>query len=305
MTAVLGILALAGCGAPATASAPSTTGDLHVVEVAGAGFVYCASRPVESLDESVERVIVAVHGLDRNACGMRRAVLAALGGEPAGTLVVAPWFAAPEDGVAGHTWALGTWPAGDASSAGVSSLAALDDLVERFGDRDVTVVGFSGGGQFVNRYAATSPVTASRYVVMNPSTYLWFTARRPGPTASCPDANVWRYGLAGRADHPYLSDLSAETIRRRYASRTVVHLVGAADDDPASGGLDRSCAAMAQGRTRLDRARNYAAHLAWVFGPSISQTHPFTIVPDAAHDPVAVLAGEAGRRALGIDPAND
>ena len=311
ITAVLGVLMLSGCGAPTSASAPATSGELRTIDVDGVPFAYCASRGVESLDETITRVIVAVHGLDRNACGMRRSVLAAIGGEPAGTVVIAPWFAGPDDRATGHTWALNSWPAGDASSSGVSSFAALDELISRVasrvddprppdGEREVVVVGFSGGGQFVNRYAATSPVTASRYIVMSPSTYVWFTPRRPGPTASCTGVNAWRYGLADRPGHPYVGGMSGEEIRRRYASRTVVHLVGATDNDPDDGSLDRSCAAMAQGHTRVDRARNYAAHLSTVFGPRIATTHPLIVVPDAPHDPVAVLAGDEGRRALGL-----
>ncbi len=101
-----------------------------------------------------------MHGLDRNACGMRQAVVVDGVGWRAGEgdAVLAPLFATSVDALpGGHVWGTMTWPEGAESDAGASSYAALDELVARLDDRAVTLVGFSGGGQFVNRYAASRP----------------------------------------------------------------------------------------------------------------------------------------------------
>ena len=55
---------------------------------------------------------IAVHGLDRAACAMRDAVVAALGGEPADTVVIAPHFSTSADApTGGFAWGPSTWPA--------------------------------------------------------------------------------------------------------------------------------------------------------------------------------------------------
>lgn len=274
------------------------TGELaQRLTVEGRPFEYCASAPIEALGEDVTRVIVAVHGLDRGACAMRAAVVDALGGEPSGTVVIAPHFTTAADAPSGgFAWGPMTWPAGEPDRGGVSSYAVMDALVEALGDRSITLVGFSGGGQFTNRYAAVSRTILDRYVIINPSSYVWFTADRPGPTANCPIYNDWRYGLEGRAG--YAETGNAEEIRERYAGRNVHYLIGTADDDPRSASLDRSCAAQAQGANREERALNYHAHLLAVFGPRIEANHPLAFVQGIGHDVRGMLASEPGRAAL-------
>lgn len=265
--------------------------------VAGHALAYCASAPIEDWSPTVRRVFVAVHGLDRNACGMRRAVLDALGGEGGTTMVVAPHFAAASDAQpGGHAWNRNGWPAGDASTAGVSSYEVLDALIARLGTREVILVGFSGGGQLTNRYAAISPHAVDRYVVVNPSSYVWFSADRPVPAASCPGADEWRYGLAGRRG--YVAWADAATVRAQYAAREVHYLIGTADDDPRSAGLDRSCAAMTQGANREERALNYHRHLLATFGEGIASRQPLALVPGVGHDAAGMLNSRPGREAL-------
>lgn len=294
-------LALSGCsaGMMRSPSLPENP-NRHVAIVAGHALRYCAQRPLEEWPASVTRVIVAVHGIDRNPCGMLAAVTDALGDEARGdapeVAVIAPAFSGWADAApGGHAWDARGWPAGENSSTGWSSYAVMDALIEALGTRQVTLAGFSAGGQFVNRYAAVSPHTVHRYVVMNPSSYLWFTPDRP-TDSPCAGANVWRFGLDGRRGYPARVD--AATILARYSSREVRYLIGTADDDPKSVTMDRSCGAMAQGPDRDARAMNYHRHLVDVFGSGIEARQPLTVVPGVGHDARAMLASPEGRAAL-------
>ncbi|MFP5415904.1 MAG: alpha/beta fold hydrolase [Actinomycetes bacterium] len=301
MIRVLGLmvavaLTIGGCTrAPTTSVASGAV--VHSTVVAGRALAYCATRPIESWTPLVRRVIVAVHGLDRDACPMRLAVLNALGGEPDDAMVIAPLFGTAGDALpGGHAWRRLDWPAGGESTSGVSSYEVMDALVDALGDRSVTMVGFSGGGQFANRYAAVSARTLDRYVVVNPSSYLWFTPDRPASTASCPGWNDWRYGLADRQG--YVARDDAATVRARYAARDVRYLIGSEDDDAWATNLDRSCAAMTQGVDRVERALNYYEHLADTFGADIEARQPLHIVRGAGHDARAMLSSGWGREAM-------
>ena len=296
VTVLLGSLTASGCALEPLDQ--PLKGDLaRRITIEGRPFEYCASAAIEDLSADVTRVIIAVHGLDRGACGMRAAVVDALGGEPAGTVVVAPHFTTASDAVKdGFAWGPMSWPAGLPDRGGVSSYAVMDQLVAALGRRSITLVGFSGGGQFVNRYAAVSRTMLERYVIVNPSSYLWFTPERPAPVENCPAYNEWRYGLDGRVGEAGTGN--TEEVRERYSGRAVHYLIGTADDDPRSTSLDRSCAAQAQGANREDRARNYHAHLLATFGPHIDQTQPLAFVEGVGHDARGMLASDAGRAAL-------
>ncbi|MFT3876681.1 MAG: alpha/beta hydrolase [Propioniciclava sp.] len=294
-------LLLTGCSS-GVLPAPTAASDArkHVMILTGSAIGYCAHRPLEEWPASVTRVVVAVHGMDRNACGMLASVTEALGGEASGeaptVAVIAPVFSTWLDAApGGHVWDARGWPAGDASSTGASSYQVMDDLIEAVGDRKVTLVGFSGGGQFVNRYASVSPRAAHRYVVVNPSSYLWFTPDRP-TSDPCREANRWRYGLDER--YGYAAESDADTIRARYATRDVRYFIGTNDNDPRSLSMDRSCGAMAQGSNRGDRAVNYHRHLIEAFGEAIDARQPLTVVPGVGHDARAMLVSPEARAAL-------
>ena len=90
---------------------------------------------------------------------------------------------------------------------------------------EIVVAGHSAGGQVVHRYAATTEHTATdsgvafRYVVTNPSTYLYLGPRREDaeggftvPDTGCDDYDEWHYGLQDR--NSYADRLEADSIRR-------------------------------------------------------------------------------------------
>ncbi|KAK5995936.1 hypothetical protein PT974_04355 [Cladobotryum mycophilum] len=151
----------------------------------------------------------------------------------------------------------------------VTSLDVMDKLVEEFSDHkkfprmtNITIVGQSGGGQFVQRYAAVAKEPRShgihiRYIQVNPSSSLYFTQDRPNmmnttlpSKRSCHKYNNWRYGF-----DQFPSTLNAsktpEEYFRQFISRDVISLVGYQDTDLKGGQtcMDR----MQGGPKRRDR----------------------------------------------------
>ena len=109
----------------------------------------------------------------------------------------------------------------------------MDSLLARLApepgpDPAVVVFGNSAGGQFVNRYAAVGrgpDVLAARglrvrFVVANPSTYLYFGRERPVAVPDAAHVNDWRYGF----DHaPGYVDATPETAEPGALSRPRRH----------------------------------------------------------------------------------
>ena len=298
-----------------------------------------ASAALDRAAPQARRVVVVLHGTLRNADvyldGMMEAV--DLAGRRADTLVVAPQFLADAD-ASGHAlpddmprWTLGGWkegagaihPAGLDPVAG-SSFAALDAVLGHFADRArypaldrLVVAGHSAGGQVLARYAATSrgdrrlrdQGVGVRYVIANPSSYLYFDDRRPTfeagatapvgfrpyPAESCPGFDRYKDGL--EAPVPYVGAAPAADITRRFLARDVVYLLGGADNDPRHRFLDRSCAARAQGPHRLARGQAYLGYLDTLPGDG-PPGHHLLIVPEVGHDGRAMFGSAQGRAAV-------
>ena len=241
------------------------------------------SRPIPD----IERVIVIVHGVDRNARGYFRTALHAqtlAGTAGQRTLIIAPQFLNPID-VAQQTvpdnvlrWRSVSWE--DAGVAlgprAVSSFAAFDAILARIGDRhlfpnvrELVLAGHSGGGQFIQRYAIIGRGADTlaqrgihiRYIVANPSSYAYFHRDRPehGNFASCPAFNQWKYGLDQLP--AYAAPLSAVDFEKRYLSKEVTYLLGSLDTDPDHPDLDKTCMAEAQGANRNARGHLFYASI--------------------------------------------
>jgi hypothetical protein len=281
------------------------------------------SRPLPA----VTRAVIIVHGAHRTAAGFLATIAGLL--PDSRTLVVAPQFLLPRD-IAAHSflsddvlrwdhWVTGADAVGPAA---ISSYEAMDTLVATLADRarlpnlaTIVVAGFSGGGQFVQRYAAvgrgsgaaTDRGIALRYVIGSPSSYVYFDDARPASgggftpfagTATCPNVNRWPYGLAGgepRYVTPALRE-GAAAIERRYAGLDLIYLLGTADNDPNHWELDRSCAGEAEGPDRYDRGVDFFRYVAGRDAAILKQRLWFA--PGAAHDGAAVFASPCGRAAL-------
>ena len=304
-------------------------------EVEGRLAIGAAQLPVfvsqdwSHLLQDVRRVVIVVHGYQRNAADYARNMMAL--GPLADTLVIAPQFLASED-IAAHAlpdavlhWDREQWSDGDPAEgpAPLSAFDGFDAILARLGDRatfpnlsQIVLAGFSAGGQFVQRYVAVGKGEevlgrggpAMRYLVGSPGTLAYFGDERPradgsfapfADAAACPDYNRWKFGFAGGLP-PYVAAavarLGIAALERRFAEREVVYLVGGDDNDPNHRVLNKSCAAEAQGPTRLARMQFFVADMKRRNG-GLPRQHIW-IVDGAAHNEAKVLGSPCGRAAL-------
>jgi pimeloyl-ACP methyl ester carboxylesterase len=277
---------------------------------------------------SVRRVVVLIHGRLRNADAyfdLVQQARAAADADSEETLLIVPQFLAAAD-VDAHRltpdtmhWEWTGWMGGDAAlgPAPLSSFDALDAIVERLARRDVfpslkTVVigGHSGGGQVAQRYAVltraeerlTSQDVALRYVIANPSSYVYFDTLRPTAEgafapfdgAHCPGFNDWKYGLNRLPAYAGAVD-GVLGLEDAYARRDVTVLLGRLDCDPEHPALDKSCAAQTQGPHRLARGLAYARYMK-TRHPSLS--HRTVVVDGFGHDGKGIFCSAQGMAAL-------
>lgn len=300
-------------------------GDQRVLvqDPAGAGSLLChASRSLTLPHRDVERIFIVVHGALRDAGRyLGHAEAAAENADP-GTLIVAPQFLADADlgvsaGPPGDAlyWDVEGWKGGEPALGPValSSFTAMDGLLLTLtepgrlsgGKRPtVVIMGNSAGGQFVNRYAAVGhapDVLAGhgvdvRFIIANPSTYLYFDQQRPVPVTDGSHVNRWRYGF--EAAPPYVTSSPQQSLQR-YLSRDVTIVLGAEDSDNAALLLEVSPPAMAQGANRFERGMYYDRHvrdLARAAGLTVS--HELIQLAGVGHAAREVLAAPQIRQVI-------
>jgi hypothetical protein len=274
------------------------------------------SRDWTTPQPDIEHAVVLIHGWSRRALDEGEAA-AARGGEAAAhTVVVAPQFLISAD-VQAHDlpasvlrWGLEDWKSGRPAlgPSPVSAFDAVDAIVARLADRrifahlrTIVIAGHSAGGQLVQRYAAVGHAAARagigievRYVVANPSSYLYFGGARPNAGAKtedrCAAVGRWPYGFEG-ALPPYVQVTAAQA-EATYVAQDIVYLLGTADVDPHHPELDRSCAAEVQGATRLERGRAYVDALRAREGGHLAQR--VVEVPGVGHSGRAMFTSAPG-----------
>ncbi|HVJ53539.1 MAG TPA: hypothetical protein VM689_13810 [Aliidongia sp.] len=267
------------------------------------------------------RALLVFHGKLRDAdvyLKSGEAALAAAGDGAKGTLLIVPQFLDDLD-MAPHElpaqllhWGPDAWMGGEPAHgpAALSSFEAIDAILARLADRSlfpalqtVVVAGHSGGGQVVQRYAVVGKgetvLTARgihvRYLVANPSSYVYFSKDRPvaDDGSACPGFDRWKYGF--EAPPPYVEGEAVTALETRYVARDVVYLLGGNDIDPNHAALDKSCEAEVQGPYRLARGHAYFAYLQARHPGLTQQLHE---VPGVGHEGAKMLGSACGLAAL-------
>jgi pimeloyl-ACP methyl ester carboxylesterase len=296
--------------APCITAGPACTEWISLKSPTAHSLVY-RTHALVTRNEKITRATIVVHGQGRNADDYFRTGIAAafLAGALDDTVVIAPRFASNDGRTCRDTLAEGeiNWRcSGDSWRSGASatnnehltSYHFADTVLKLLANKGVfpnlkkiVFTGHSAGGQFVARYAMANqvheglnvPVT---YVVSNPSSYAYLDATRPvsggsefrsfGEGRNCTTYNRWPYGLADRTG--YAATLTDEQLKKQLTSRPVVYLLGELDTLPIAG-FDTSCPAAAQGSSRLERGKAFAAHV-----NRNGAKHSLTIVPLCGHN---------------------
>jgi len=209
----------------------------------------------------------------------------------------------------------------------ITAFDVVDELLQRLARRDVfrnlkavVLAGHSAGGQYVTRYELANRIHeklpfALTYVVANPSSYTYPDSLRPTTSAmvshfpagppgyapvqakppppfvefadaqGCTGYNTWPYGLERRVG--YAAKIGDDELKRHLASRPVTYLLGELDILPLYG-FDGSCAAMAQGPTRLARGLAFAKYVNEKFGAR----HQVIVVPACGHNARCMFGSE-------------
>jgi pimeloyl-ACP methyl ester carboxylesterase len=324
---IMAVLAMpaAAAAAPCTAPANSCIEWVSLGSGAARSLVY-RSYPLGTRNDRIRRAVIVVHGSDRDAQGYFQVGMAAarLAGALNDTLVIAPRFASRDGATCRDALAGGevNWPCegnswrsgGAASGSALTSFDFADEILRKIAAKSVfpnltlvVVAGHSAGGQFATRYEMANRVqdllgVQVRYVVANPSSYAYADAFRPARSKgkidfrpfderACADYNRWPYGLTER--HGYTEGESTGELRSQLAGRATTYLLGDRDVLPVDG-FDGSCAAMAQGPTRLARGRAFAAYV----NQRLGGHHVVRIVPGCGHDAACMFTAEAALRVL-------
>ncbi|MFD4840531.1 hypothetical protein ACFWP0_23755 [Achromobacter sp. NPDC058515] len=282
----------------------------------------------------IKQVLVVIHGVKRDADHYYETAAALLAGNPdreRETLILAPRFSGSIDSGFGGmaAWRKASWEDGEDSvqaagrPAPVSSFQVLDDLLRSLDDRkrlaslaNIVLAGHSGGAQLVHRYAVLNNIDgplrrdglALRYVVANPSSYLYLTNERPRADGKgyapyergiCPTYNQYKYGTDKLP--AYARGTEESRLFVRYAARDVIYLLGGADNNPEHRLLDKACGAEAQGATRLARGTGYVQYehvLAGRGAKPVALRHSSFEVGGVGHDSKRMFGSVCGVRAL-------
>lgn len=271
-------------------------------------------------NDSVRRVVLVVHGSQRDADRYYDRAVAAASADIGfrDLLLLAPNFRtlADQPATREHYWSSHGWKIGNKSldPNRISSFAVVNELLARVcavepamfpNLQTIVIAGHSAGGQFVNRYAAggaecLNQAVEVRYVVMNPSSYLYVDGRRrSGPTGDfgpvtngCLTYDDYKYGL--RNLNSYMRQVGAKRLRNQLFKRRTYYLAGQ-DDTRMGGSLDGRCAADLQGRNRLVRFVNYRDYSRLFEDWTAAE---FMVVPGIGHDGGRMLGSEIARRIM-------
>ena len=282
-----------------------------------------ASLDLNQPQPSVTRAVILLHGKGRDVDGYYRGLQQAAreaGSASATSLLIAPQFLNEHDIDDHHLpanivrWRTGVWEAGTRATGPVAASAyeILDSLFQLLADKalypnlkEIVLAGHSGGGQAVQRYAVVGLAPAEvasrgihvRFIIANPSSYLYFSPDRPASHGSCGNYDRWKYGIHDAPDYVRLSATNTwARMEAAYAAADVIYLMGEEDTDPNQKDLDTTCAGEAEGPTRLARGTSYVAYLKARHPDGWSQR--LWLVPGVAHSGPKMMESPCGVKAL-------
>ena len=250
------------------------------ISVDGWKVAYQTNRSLDTAANlDFDRAVIVIHGTLRNADDYYTTIEDAAKDKSilGNTLIIAPQFKTEEDAPKADElyWSSSGWKIGFKSQNGnrIPSFRVIDEIIDKIeinfpNISFISIAGHSAGGQFIQRYAALNEKEDKlrqslrlRYVVANPSSYMYLTSDRPASPSDCPDYDEYKYGIFNLPNTLAYTDLSKEDIKAQLLSRDVFILLGTEDNDPDSEYLDISCEANAQGSDRFDRGCEYFEHI--------------------------------------------
>ncbi len=314
--------------------------NLYELDVNGSTYKipYCRNWTFDSIQPQAKKAVISIHGASRTAVDQYDwAVEAAslVPGASDSTIIVVPHLLIEPDliyhGLSqdyfhwvddGDGWKYGydsdsttTYPKTDR----ISSFAVVDSFIAKIvavcpNLEKIVFYGHSGGGQFVGRYAAGNRIEelyhdsiSFRYVVANPSTYMYFDGERriPGSLdqfaipdsaaiANCPNYDRYKFGLSDLDSCWYMISTTPAAITSQFEEREYVLLLGTLDNDPADTTMDQSCKAAFLGDHRLERGIIYFNYIQEFFGPGILSNHYIDTVPGVDHSAHDMLVSQQG-----------
>jgi hypothetical protein len=292
---------------------------------------FASNYRLDRMDTAIHTLLINIHGLHRDAPGAFEAVMDAVHGDGQNktTLTIAPQYFNQED-LENYRpankflyWRNAEWKDGRASvnddwrgnKVAMNSYEIMDSLITfilgcgKFPNiQKVIVAGHSAGGQFTQRYSALTPLpdllpaTRFRFIIMNPSSYMYPDARRPTSTGNfvipdttgCDGYNRYPKGLEELSD--YALAMGADRIRKNMLTRDIVILLGGDDTDDADKDLDVSCAAELQGIARLERGLSFFHYLSSF--AEYGQKKNCNVIRGVRHSGKYILNSDEGKKWL-------
>ncbi|MFK8111232.1 MAG: amidohydrolase family protein [Rubripirellula sp.] len=313
----------AGLAATLLCLSSTLAGDVAKLSIGEKHAGFHVSHRLSERHEQIEHAVVVVHGTLRNPDSYFDRILRAaeLSKSDGKTLIVAPGFHTVDEVEEGeYFWSSGGWKQGDLAQNGrgetkVSSFDVIDLLIKKIVDerkfpqlKNLSIVGHSAGGQFVNRYASAADLSGCgdvnvKFVVMNPSSYMYLDDRRPSENGfrsseelsdRFPDYDQFRYGVTEL--NTAMRRIGLNQIKENIATRRCFYFGGT--EDTKDKYLDMSPGAMAQGRNRFTRFEGYRRYVAAYQDKRWRDNSKFTAIEAVGHSSTQMLATEKVRRVL-------
>ena len=306
-----------------TFSQNEVSGKYFLVGESDYKITYFSPSNLSFKNNNIRRLVIVLHGNSRTALTRQNDIVQAADteGKYLETLIISPHFISNQELVDNNLddyhlyWRDNGWMEGSLSSSSgaypreesFSSFEVVDDIISQIilGNnfpnlRQVVLTGFSGGGQFMNRYASSNRVHELfekdynidfQYLIASPSSYMYFNEERrvDGSTEQFEKPNVGNCGLYNNYKYgtnmlnQYMKYYHLDTLINRYKRRKISYGVGSRDNNPNSSSMDDRCQAMFQGDHRLERATIFVNYLKHIYG-DLGDNHRLYIAQGVNHN---------------------